>query len=348
MEHHRLVGSQGVALGHRTIEAIGATIQPVTPRNYEIWLTYLADALPALNVSIDERLRQGGIFDDDVMADLYQKHFSSRTPRRDLIENGSRIAHEVADALDALNLAASQAHRYRQTLDSASVAFAEPSIDAQALHRVVSHMAKATADMAAQQEALSGKLSESSAEMEQLRIALAEARQQSLTDTLTGVANRKRFDETLRMRIGEALHDGTSLVVVMCDIDHFKNFNDKWGHQTGDAVIRLVAASLTKLAFGDQLVARLGGEEFGILMPRQTLKDAANLVDGMRRAIHANRLRRKGSDVMIGHVSASFGVAALRSGETGAQLVARADECLYLSKRNGRNRVSVETELFVS
>jgi diguanylate cyclase len=192
---------------------------------------------------------------------------------------------------------------------------------------------------------LADKLAESSAEMEQLRVSLQEARSQALTDALTGVANRKRFDETLAMRRDEARHDGTPLALVLADIDHFKKFNDTWGHQIGDVVIRMVAASISRVALPDQLVARLGGEEFAIVMPRTTLHAAAQFSDGVRRAIHANRLRRKETQEIIGHISVSFGVACLRPGEDVAHLVARADECLYHSKRRGRNCVSVETDL---
>jgi diguanylate cyclase len=345
MRRDRLIGPEGLAVGHRSIDEIGRTAQPVSPRNYEVWLTYLTDSSPSLRTAIDDMIASGAAFDEAAMDALYQKHFAGMAISHDAVDTGSRIAHEVADALDALRFVAMHAERYGDSLDKAVSRLESAPIDAGSLRHLVSHLAKATTQMAEQHETLASKLAESSAEMEQLRVSLSEARKQSLTDAMTGVANRKRFDETLRMRLGEAQHDRTPLTVAMCDIDHFKKFNDTWGHQTGDAVIRLVAGSLAKFALPDQLVARLGGEEFAIIMPRLQVKDAAQLADDIRRAIHANRLRRKETEEVLGHISVSFGIASLRPGETAAQLLARADDCLYLSKRNGRNRVSVEAEL---
>ena len=344
MNVQRLLGPEGLALGHRTIDAIGRTEQPVIPRNYEIWLNYLSGASPTLRAAIDDMIARRAAFDEAAMDELYQAHFSPTTWGHDAIDTGSRIAHEVADALDALKFAARHAERYGDTLDAAAATLTGAPVDASTLQHMVSQLARATTQMGEQRETLEAKLSESSHEMEQLRGALDEARRQSRTDALTGIANRKRFDEVLRMRYAEALHEGLPLVLAVCDIDHFKKFNDAWGHQTGDAVIRFVASTLSKHALGDQLVARVGGEEFAIIMPRTHMQHAAEHAETLRHAIRANRLRRKGGEV-LGQVTVSFGLASLKCGETAMQLIARADECLYLSKRNGRDRVSIESEL---
>lgn len=344
MDFHRLLGPEGLALGHRSIEAIAHTEQSVTPRNYEIWLSYHTGAAPALRAAIDDMIAKGASFNDEAMDALYRAHFSRTTLSHDTIDTGSLLAHEVADALDALKFVAVHANRYGDTLDTAVTALAGAPVDASGLQRIISQLAKATAQMREQRETLAAKLTESSHEMEQLRGALDEARKQSRTDALTGVANRKHFDETLRMRHADAQQEGLPLVVAICDIDHFKKFNDAWGHQTGDAVIRLVASTLLKSILGDHLVARIGGEEFAMIMPRMSLQRAAEHADTLRRAIRANRLRRKETGEVLGQVTVSFGLASLRRGETALQLVARADECLYLSKRSGRDRVSIESE----
>jgi diguanylate cyclase len=199
--------------------------------------------------------------------------------------------------------------------------------------------------MSKQNSNLSGKLAASSQEMEKLRQSLRQARAEALTDALTGVANRKLFDETLRLRKEEADAEHTDLSLILGDIDHFKSFNDTWGHQTGDQVIRFVASALTKFALPDHLVARYGGEEFAVIMPRTPLKEATRIADQIRGAIEAKRLVRRSTNETIGAVTVSFGAAVYARGETVSQLVARADECLYLSKRNGRNCVSNETQL---
>jgi diguanylate cyclase len=181
--------------------------------------------------------------------------------------------------------------------------------------------------------------------MEKLRVSLRQARTEALTDALTGVANRKLFDETLRLRKEEADANRTDLALIIADIDHFKSFNDTWGHQTGDQVIRFVASALTKFALPDHLVARYGGEEFAVIMPRTTLNQSGRIADLIRAAIEAKRLVRRSTNETIGAVTVSFGVALYAPGETVNQLISRADECLYLSKRNGRNRVTLETAM---
>ncbi len=199
--------------------------------------------------------------------------------------------------------------------------------------------------MSKQNSSLSTKLAQSSQEMEKLRTSLRQARAEALTDALTGIANRKLFDETLRLRKDEADSEHTDLCLIIADIDHFKSFNDTWGHQTGDQVIRFVASALTKFALPDHLVARYGGEEFAVIMPRTTLTQAGRIADQIRSAIEAKRLVRRSTNETIGAVTVSFGVALYGAGDTVNQLIARADECLYLSKRNGRNRVTLDTAL---
>jgi diguanylate cyclase len=199
--------------------------------------------------------------------------------------------------------------------------------------------------MSKQNTSLSQKLAQSSQEMEKLRTSLRQARAEALTDALTGIANRKLFDETLRLRKEEADSEKTDLSLLLCDIDHFKSFNDTWGHQTGDQVIRFVASALTKFALPDHLVARYGGEEFAVIMPRTSLREAGRIADQIRGAIEAKRLVRRSTNETIGAVTISFGAAIYAPGESVGQLITRADECLYMSKRNGRNRVTLETQL---
>jgi len=338
-------GPAGLALGHRTIDEIGHYALPVSPQNYEVWLTYLTHASPDLKKAVDALLAQNRPLNSADMEDLYEKFFSTTHLSTQVMETGSRIAHEIADALDALKKAGATTERYGATLNIAAESLTSTAIDGDALKRLINVLASATTEMSKQNQSLSGKLAQSSQEMEKLRASLRQARAEALTDALTGVANRKLFDETLRLRKEEADGDGSDLALVLCDIDNFKSFNDTWGHQTGDQVIRFVASALTKFALPDHLVARYGGEEFAIVMPRTTLQQAGRIGDQIRTAIEAKRLVRRSTNETIGAVTVSFGAAFYVKGETVSQLVARADECLYFSKRNGRNRVTLESQL---
>ncbi len=345
MLNTQIMGPEGQVLGHRTVDEMGRHELPVSPQNYEVWLTYFTHSSPDLRGALDKLMASGKRLTGQDMEELYERFFSTTHLSTQVMETGSRIAHEIADALDALKKAGATTERYGATLNVAAESLTSATIDSDALKRLISVLASATTEMSKQNSSLSHKLAQSSQEMEKLRTSLRQARAEALTDALTGVANRKLFDETLRLRKEEADGEKTELSLILCDIDHFKSFNDTWGHQTGDQVIRFVASALTKFALPDHLVARYGGEEFAVVMPRTSLKDAGRIADQIRSAIEAKRLVRRSTNETIGAVTVSFGCAIYSPGETVTQLIARADECLYMSKRAGRNRVSLETQL---
>jgi len=345
MLNNQLIGPEGLILGHRTIDEIGRHILPVSPQNYEVWLSYMTHSSPDLKQTIDKMLALGKPISPEDMEQLYERFFSTTHLSTQVMETGSRIAHEIADALDALKKAGATTERYGATLSVAADSLQNTAIDGDALKRLINVLASATTEVSKQNSSLSEKLAQSSQEMEKLRTSLRQARAEALTDALTGVANRKLFDETLRLRKDEADSEKTDLSLLLCDIDHFKSFNDTWGHQTGDQVIRFVASALAKFALPDHLVARYGGEEFAVIMPRTSLKEAGRIAEQIRSAIEAKRLVRRSTNETIGAVTISFGAALYAAGETAGQLITRADECLYLSKRNGRNRVTLESQL---
>lgn len=340
-----LLGKEGVALGHKTVDEMGRHALPVSPQNYEIWLSYHMQSVPDLRTTLDKLVASGRQINTTDMEQIYERFFSTTQLSNQVMETGSRIAHEIADALDALKLAGATTERYGETLNTAKESLGSGRVDGEALKRLVSALANATNEMSKQNSTLSQKLSRSSQEIENLRASLRKARAEALTDSLTGVANRKLFDETLRLRRDETESDKSSLCLALCDIDHFKSFNDTWGHQTGDQVIRFVASTLSRFALPDHLVARYGGEEFAMIMPRTALSQAAKLADQIRCAIEAKRLVRRSTNETIGAVTVSFGVASYQAGESVGSLISRADECLYKSKHDGRNRVTLETSL---
>ena len=340
MLDEQLIGEHGLALGHRIVEEIGRHALPVNPQNYEIWLAYHARSRPDLKGALDALRAAGREIADRDMQDIYKRFFTTTRLSTQVIESGSRIAQEIADALDALKAAGASTDAYGATLSTAAESLTSELIEGEAMKWLVAALSGATGEMSKQNAMLSARISRSSQEMETLRTSLRQARAEALTDALTGIGNRKLFDDTLRLRKHEADSAGTGLALIMADIDHFKAFNDTWGHPTGDQVIRFVASSLAKPALPDHLVARYGGEEFAVIMPRTRLDDAFRMAELMRRAIEAKRLVRRSTHEALGAVTASFGVAQYVPGETVAQLIARADECLYLSKRNGRNQVT--------
>lgn len=345
VSNSQLSGPEGLSLGHRTVDEIGRLRLPVSPQNYEVWLNYTAQSMPDLRAALDKLIDGQGTISAEEMEEIYERFFSTTQLSTQVMETGSRIAHEIADALDALKRAGATTERYGATLNIASESLQSSALDGDGLKRLIGALTSATTEMSKQNSALSQKLSRSSQEIENLRTSLRQARAEALTDALTGVANRKLFDETLRLRKEESEQEHSELTLALCDIDHFKSFNDTWGHQTGDQVIRFVASTMSKFAQPDHLVARYGGEEFAIIMPRTSLEQAIRLTDQIRGAIEAKRLVRRSTNETIGAVTVSFGIALLDHDEAANELISRADECLYLSKKNGRNQVTPETAM---
>jgi diguanylate cyclase (GGDEF)-like protein len=161
-------------------------------------------------------------------------------------------------------------------------------------------------------------------------------------DGLTGIANRRSFDRTLDAEWRRALRKTKSLTLLMLDVDHFKGYNDSYGHQAGDECLRRVAAAMAQVPVrvSDQ-VARYGGEEFAVILPDMSLQGASVVAERIRVAVEQLALVNRVS--ATGWVTVSIGVASMtaRPDQTPAQLVAWADAALFEAKRQGRNRVVV-------
>ncbi len=155
------------------------------------------------------------------------------------------------------------------------------------------------------------------------------------TDALTGLHNRRAFDDELNRRYAEWERRKTPFSLLMIDVDHFKKFNDTHGHQAGDQVLRDVATALSTTTREMDLVARYGGEEFAVILPVTPLADAGRAAERARSAVAASITRVGGTELSV---TTSIGVGQIVPGENAERLVQRADEALYAAKKAGRNR----------
>lgn len=173
----------------------------------------------------------------------------------------------------------------------------------------------------------------------QLNVALQQREAQilshSLTDALTGVGNRRALDQALPLEIGRALRTGDTLSAIMCDIDHFKQVNDTYGHEAGDKVLAHFGDILRKQMRPTDIVTRFGGEEFVLLTPDTDLQSAVDAAERIR--LH---MERETIAPLHAPVTVSFGVAQWQPGEPAASLLRRIDTALYAAKQGGRNRVA--------
>ncbi|MBK8543561.1 MAG: GGDEF domain-containing protein [Caulobacteraceae bacterium] len=336
-------GPPGLALGHSAIDALGAQTLPTTPANYEIWVTHQLGRHPDLSRELQARIARGEPLSAAFLEDLFERYFANTRLSLQLIEAGESIARELTDVAATLKDAGSEAGAYSNALDTAASQF-EQGIDPKTFRAVVTQLAVASRDMAARNKELAEQMAASSRQVDTLQAALQSVKVEALTDSLTGLANRKQFDAALRRRIEEANSGGSQLCLMMCDIDHFKRVNDTWGHLVGDQVIRFIANQMQQMAQGDCLCARYGGEEFTVIMPRKTLREASTFGEAFNRKVKAKVLTRRSTGESLGQVTVSIGIAQYRLGESVSDLIGRADACLYSAKRGGRDRVTTEEE----
>ena len=315
----------------------------VTPSalHYEVWFEYRLGRTPALNAAVDARIAAAGAVDDAFTAQLHEQYFGDAAAAAQIAITGEKIARDLGQVLSFMRVSEEKSGDYGRTLESAATDL-NRGLSADQIQNIVSSLAAATLDMANHNQHLNDQLKKSSREINTLRTSLEFVRLESLTDALTGLSNRRMFDETLRMRIDEARAQKTELCLLLCDIDHFKKVNDTWGHQTGDQILRFLGSALQAHARPDFLVSRYGGEEFAMIMPRVDMRTAAHIAETMRVAISTKRLRRRSTNDDLGQVTVSMGIARLAPSDTPAGMIERADACLYASKRNGRNQVTTD------
>src|SRR5712692_3962344 len=335
-EHERTMAFAEIALGQ-----IRALRQPATPRHFEIWYTYATGYNPSLNQMINEMLARSGTLSEADIDQIHDTYSSSNSSPAPLDRVGSQVMGEIEQVMTMIGAAAGTASNYSESLADVTQRLGAAA-DEPAVRAIVESLLQATKEMEKNNQALEDRLSASKQEITQLQQNLEAVRTESLTDPLTSLANRKFFDDTLARAIAEALS------LMMTDVDHFKKFNDSYGHLTGDQVLRLVAISVKQNVKGQDIAARYGGEEFAVVLPNTVLRSAITVADHIRRAVMTKELMKRSTGEHLGRVTISVGVAALQGNDTVQSLIERADTCLYAAKRSGRNRVVCEADPEVS
>ena len=316
---------------------------PPYPQFYELLYTYATGVNPSLNGRINAIFRAGGSPTVDLAEALYNEFLKSDV--NDRITNVSERMHARIDAVhDAIDTAMTTANAYSGSLQAASGDLAR-DITAAAMKALADRLLVETRRMQDTNRALELQLEASREDISSLQRDLDDVRRESMLDPLTKIANRKCFDEGLAAAIAKAGATGEPLCLMLVDIDNFKNFNDTYGHQTGDQVLRLVAMTLKSNIKGQDLAARYGGEEFVAVLPSTDIEGAMIAAENIRKAIQAKELMKRSTNEKLGRITASFGVAVFHASDTAASLIERADRCLYAAKHAGRNRVISEIEL---
>ncbi|MBV9045651.1 MAG: GGDEF domain-containing protein [Alphaproteobacteria bacterium] len=331
------------ALGRTTLALMADCDVPPTPDNYRLFYSYSAGENPAIARIIGDLIAARKPFTATLLQELRDRSFPADKTERVVDDVGKTVTVSLNETIALLDAASKDANEYGATLSAASGELgADQSPDA--LRKLVGNLMASTKDMETRTKALEQDLQKSSAQVNELRSQLDNARRESMTDPLTGIANRKAFDTELKAAIAEAKESGEPLTLFMCDIDRFKTFNDTWGHQTGDHVLKLVAHCLSENVKGRDTAARYGGEEFAVIVRQTPIEFALKLAEQIRGSVQSKKLVKKSTGDILGTITISMGVAQLQANESPAALIHRADSYLYRAKRSGRNCVIGEND----
>jgi diguanylate cyclase len=308
------------------------------PAHFAIWYAYHSGKYPELRESLDNLLRHDIELSEERLDGIFAEHFGFDAAGTAFLEASGRIGTTVEQMLGLLGEAGRDASAYSDALTGLSDRIS-PGGQPGELAGLARAVIAETQKMVRRSRHLEQRLGQSSAEVRELRARLEQATREALTDPLTGFANRKFFDLCLKRDARAAAAEGGALTLIMSDIDHFKKFNDEFGHRVGDEVLRIVARTVREGVPAAATAARYGGEEFAIILPQTALDPALRLADQMRAHLASKQIVGRASGKTLGTITMSFGVAQYRRGEPLWELVQRADQALYAAKRDGRNQV---------
>jgi len=289
-----------------------------TPANYALWYTYVDNAIPQLNQEMDTVLENYGICPPATNEQLYNNYVASKaeTSMKDLRSNIEVLLLEVASSM--------------------TDTIADTSSFSTLVDKNFSKLEKVEDEgLSISTRFLTSQLNNASNEISRLKEQLAEVQRDALFDGLSTLYNRRAFDSDLKALVNAQ----QNLSLILLDIDHFKTFNDNYGHLFGDSVIRAIAKRLQTSCREGIAAYRFGGEEFALIVPNKSLRIARQYAESLRRTIEKLKVKDKRSGQQVENISASFGVAELKPDETSESLIERADKLLYEAKQLGRNRV---------
>lgn len=314
-----------------------------TPENYAVWFHYAQGKNLELVTEIQKMIKSGVKFTQAGCDYLYNKYIISHRNQKVLDDTSIAAQKVLQEVLRVVGDFSGEQQNYNKDVDG-YIDNISKEINNDSIRDVVKGIVAATTNLKKSGERISQKLEESKKEINSLKKNLQQVTIEAQRDFLTGAFNRKTFEKLFDEHMLRMKEKPSELCLIMIDIDHFKRFNDKFGHLMGDEVLKTVSRTLSESLKGRDIVARFGGEEFVVVLPDTPIEGALKVADMIRHAIADKELKRKDTGETFGVITVSMGVARYRPQvDTLPTLIKRADDALYQAKFQGRNRVVRES-----
>lgn len=308
------------------------------PRNYELVYQFLNSSNATL---IREFAALGRRPSQEQLDAIGRKFLPHHHDIGAVDQSRERISGEMRDVINLVRQEQKTLRKYSSLLGDTSSRVSENASNLDGLVKVLS---SATGDTMKKGDSILVQMIERADEMAQLKSELEEYKRLASIDPITRLSNRRAFDERLAAIFGDT---GNTMhhALLVADIDHFKSFNDTYGHQVGDRVLGAAAAMMKTALHPDAFVARTGGEEFAVVLHGISLEGAKQTAERIRMAIESTPLKNHNDDIDCGRITMSFGLCMATDASSAEDLYRKADTALYAAKEAGRNQLKVHIPL---
>jgi len=347
MRLRALVDKQVLALAEAhlsgALEFMRAHSITVTPENIMIWYHHNQGDMRQLSLELSRLIERKALFTPNLCGQLYQRFFSEIDRRKlDLLREA--IRQIIAQLMGHLEVLTTDVGGYESAL-SECIETLEGDPDVEQLRQLVETLLSESRQALDVSVDAQEKMKSLRSEISHLRDSLQDLERSALEDSLTGVANRRAFDQKFTEQLEVVRESGRRSCLLLVDIDYFKGFNDRYGHLAGDKALRYVAMILRDMIKGQDFLARYGGEEFAIILPNTEYGGGLALARSIANRLASTSLSLSEVEEAIEPITVSIGVSSTCRGDTKETLFRRADAGLYKAKDLGRNTVVGEQDL---
>ncbi|GGF64902.1 GGDEF domain-containing protein [Terasakiella brassicae] len=335
---------QALGFAKQALDKMNEIGVPANPHNFTIWFHYFSGTYPDLKRTLDILLGNQQAFTETRNSEIFQKFFTLDQESATLHDATTRMESELARVMSTLDGADEDLSGLHVSLRDFSDQISKTD-DKSEILALTTRMNAHVAQVLEGRSAVEDELKVSLREISELKDDLERMRREALTDGLTGIANRKLFDLELRKSSMNAMANGEELALLMLDVDHFDRFNEHYGHQVGDQVLKLVAVTISECIKGQDTAARYGGDEFSVILPRTNLENAQRLAEHICKRVSSKNVVNRSTGERLGKITMSVGVALFEYGEPVSQLLVRADRTLQEAMKNGYNQVLTQVDV---